>query len=78
MVMKLDHLSWLLAIVFLEVPLPTDAQQAAKIPRIGFVDPQHCCWYRGPLGDLSERAEQAWLDRGNECHHRIPVWRAKE
>src|SRR4030095_9414155 len=36
---------------------------------------KQCFWYGGPLGGVPARAEQAWMDRGKEYHHQVPVWR---
>ena len=73
----IQNLKWLglsvIAFVLVAAVAVVQAQQAGKISRIGVPGCKHCFWYRGPLGGVPARDAQAWMDRGKEYHHRVPI-----
>ena len=54
-----------------------DAQQPGKSSASVFWM-EHCFRYCGPRGRIPARAEQAWLDRREKHHHRVPVCREQK
>ena len=64
-----------LAIFFLTTASLAEAQQAGKIFRIGFLDGSTAAGMAVLCEGVPARAEQAWLDRGKEFHHRVPFAR---
>ena len=66
----------LLAMLFCACFL-ADAQQTGKIPRIGFLDLSTASGSAVLLEAFRQELTQAWLDRGKEYHHRVPVCASK-
>ena len=54
------------------------AQPTGKIFRIGFLDNSTVSGSAVLVDALRQELEQAWVDRGKEHHHRVPICRAKD
>jgi len=77
--MKKKIILFLAAIISLFSVVPTYAQPAGKIPRIGFLDNSTASGMAVLIDAFrQEMSKLGRMDRGKEYHHRVPVCRAKE
>ena len=67
----------LFAFVLLGFALLLRYSRQGKIFRIGYLDSSNAAGMRGPRRFISTGIEQAWMDRGKEYHHRVPICRGK-